>query len=353
MRQLSVIRTILVIAATLGAYTPTISNAATAKQRYEIAMQSLANDASLTVSQLTSLCAERYGRACNRAGYLAQKGIGSKQDRALARTYYLTAIEAGHIKSFISLGKLHLEIGEYTNAIEAFEKAANAGLVKGAATLAWAHVTKRLGQFSEQEFGWKTLSKLAQTGQRDAEILLLDAVWRTKDKATSVDAIIEALHARWQDGDAKAAEALSRYFRIVGHSIGTLAVRSALLQTKGLRDKIRIEEELYLAEERYPENFWSRSEELVRDAPRNMFSRALVVTSKIDKNAYVRIVQKELGALGYAVGKPSPYMTRALIRSINSFCLDHVPSNVCRIGPLKSDTIKAVASQLAVLRSGG
>lgn len=353
MRLPTIVHLFLILVASIGAHVPTKSDAETAKQRYERAMQSLGSDASLTMSQLVPLCSEGYGRACNKAGYLTQKGTGAKRDLSQAKTYYLIAIEAGHLKSFISLGKLHLEIGENAEAIEAFEQAADAGLVKGTAILAWAHAAKRLGRLSDPESGWNTLKQLAQTGQRDAEILLLDVVSRTKNKTADIDAIVKAVHVRWRNDDAKAAEALSRYFRIIGHRRGTLAVRSALLETHGLRDKVRIEEGLYLAAAQHPGNFWSLSEKMVRSAPKAMFSRALVVSAKIDKNAYVRIIQKELGALGYPVGRPSPYMNRPLIRSINAFCRDHLKSHTCRYGPLKSTTIKAVAAKLAAIRSAG
>ncbi|MEM6955078.1 MAG: hypothetical protein AAF645_05295, partial [Myxococcota bacterium] len=62
------------------------------------------------------------------------------------------------------------------------------------------------------------------------------------------------------------------------------------------------------ASEREPGTFWTASERLVRDAPNTVFARALVVSSKINKNSFVRIVQSELRDLGYPVGKPSPYM---------------------------------------------
>lgn len=88
----------------------------------------------------------------------------------------------------------------------------------------------------------------------------------------------------------------------------------------------------------------------MQSAPPDVYARALSVAARINRNAYVRIVQKELRAQGYAVGRSSPYMNRPLIRAINRFCRDTGIVDDCRMGPLKSVTIKAVAGKLAELR---
>ncbi len=237
------------------------------KDRYRQALQLLENDATAASLELVRLCSESYARACARAGYHALKGIGVEQNSAKAIAFYQKAIRDGHSASLTSLGKVHLQRGEYEEAIQAFSKGSDAEDTRASATLAWAHATNRLGPLSKPELGFATLLDTAQKGQRDAELLLLDALSKTPGKKPNVDDILNALHKRWGDGDAKAAGALLRYYRLVGHERGAREVRSKFFATQGLRDKIRVEERLYLASERQPKNFWVTSERLVRSAP--------------------------------------------------------------------------------------
>lgn len=352
MKKTSLVNTTACIVFLFGAHEVACEEAP-AKDRFRQAIQILDSDASSANFELVNLCSESYARACARAGYHALKGIGVEQDTTKAIEFYRHAVRGGHHASSTSLGKVHLQRGEYEMAIEALSKAADADDARARATLAWAHATNRLGALSRPESGFATLLETAQLGQRDAELLLLDAWSKARVKDSNVDGILIALHKRWVGGDAKAAEVLLRYYRLVGHKRGTPLVRSELLATQGLRDKIRVEEGLYLASVDDPNDFWERSEQLVRGAPNGVFARALAVSAKINKNAYVRIVQKELRALGYPVGRPSPYMNRPLIRSIDAFCRDHGVGEVCRNGPLKSATIKTVAALLAELRASG
>lgn len=351
MKRTLLVKSAIFAAITLGAHAAGANETKPPKERYRQAMHVLDSDARGAMTDLTALCSEGYARACDRAGYLTFKGIGAAQDTGAALAFYQKAIDAGRTGSLVSMGKVLLTSGAHQKAIEALTQAAAAGHEKADATLAWAHATKRLGDLSDATLGVPVLRKMAQSKQRDAELYLLDALSRAKDKRTQVDHVLDNLQARWTDGDSKAAEALLRYYRMVGHKNGTLELRAALLETPGLRDKIRVEEALYLSSVRKPGSFWTDSEQLVGGAPDEVFARALVVSAKINKNAYVRIVQKELRTLGYPVGRASPYMNRPLIRSINAFCRDAGQSAICRAGPLKSATIKAVASHLAEIRA--
>lgn len=325
--------------------------AETPKKQYNEAMAILPIQPENAILTLQSLCAEDYARACDRLGYFAFKGVGGEQSTPQAISYYKQAVQLGRSKSLVSLGKVQLSSHSYKAAQESLLAASAQGLQQGDAVLAWAHATGRLGPLSDPRLGIPVLIDLAKADSRDAQMSLLDAL--TRDLSQRVDAsdTLTQLHTRHAEGDAKAAEALLKYYRIVGHPRGTLAVRHSLLQTEGMRAKVQVEEGLYLARDQNPGQFWRASEEIVRAASNDVFARGLAVAGKINKNAYVRIVQMELRDLGYSVGRPSPYMNRSLIRSLNAFCRERGQESACVYGPLKSKSIKAVAGELAQIRA--
>lgn len=320
------------------------------KQRYADALSLQTSDPDQMIASLELLAGEGYVRATDRLAYFAFKGVGRAQNIDASIRLYEQAISSGRTSSLVSLGKVFLTIGAYRDAIEALEKASNLDHKKADAVLAWAHATGRLGQFSNLRKGQETLVRLAASDMRDAQMYLLDAAVRTRYVPARIDDILDRLHARQLEGDAKAAEALLRFYRARPHPHGTPATRKRLIMTKGVREKVRVEEGLYLARDLQPRHFWTASQELVKSAPPDVYARALAVTAKINKNAYVRILQDELRALGYSVGHKSPYMNAPLIKAVNRFCRDTGLNDVCKRGPLKSTTIKAVAGKLAEVR---
>jgi len=323
----------------------------TVKERYAHAMSLQAEAPERTVELLHALADEGDARALDRLAYFTFKGVGTEKDVAGAIELYRDAVDAGRSSSLVSLGKVYMTEGAHEMAIETLLQASAAGHIKADAVLAWANATGRLGEFSEKDAGFETLAVLANDDLREAQMYLLDAAARNQKTPDNIAFVLDRLHARHQEGDAKAAEALLRFYRMRRHVRGSLTVRADLLTTDGLRDKIRIEEGLYLAAEQEPQRFWVRSEALVQAAPPDVYARALSVAARINRNAYVRIVQKELRDHGYQVGRPSPYMNRPLISAINQFCRDADIVTECRLGPLKSTTIKAVAGKLAGMRS--
>jgi hypothetical protein len=323
------------------------------KQRYSQATKAQASDPSRAAAELRVLADEGYARAIDRLAYFHLKGIGVEKDAETSVALYRQAIAEGNTKSLISLGKVHLTIGEPEMAEAALLRASEAGIAKADATLAWAHATGRLGTRSDTSKGLEDLRRLAAADLQEAQTHLLAALIAQPDQPLMIKSVLSRLHSRVMSGDSKAAEALLRFYRLRGHPMGTTKVRAELLETPGIRPKIKTEEGLYLALNLQADHFWLASENIVRSAPNGVFPRALSVTARLNKNAYVRIVQLELEALGYKTGRPSPYLNATLIRSINEFCRDNGIQKDCKYGPLKSTTVKALAAKLAELRDIG
>ncbi|MEM1078147.1 MAG: SEL1-like repeat protein [Pseudomonadota bacterium] len=334
-----------------GALAETGATLKALKARYSEAMALRTEAPVEAVAAMTALAEAGYPRAIDRLAYFHSKGQGVPQDLVRARALYAQAVAAGYDRSLIPLGKIALSLGEVELAQESLERAVAAGLEKAAPVLAWAHATERLGAGSDPARGLADLRVLAALDSRDAQVFLLAGLLKQPDAPGAKAKVLAQLETRAVDGDAKAAEGLLRYYRLRGLGSETTQTRAALLETPGIRAKIRVEEGLYLAVERQPERFWLTSEDLLRDAPNPVFARALAVTSKLNKNAYIRILQAELTALGYRTGRPSPYLNAPLIRAVNQFCRDTGITESCRLGPLKSVTIKAVAAELAIRRS--
>ncbi len=321
------------------------------KARYSeaMALRETAPDAAATA--IRALAEAGYPRAMDRLAYFHTKGHGVPLDLGAAQALYAQAIAAGYDRSLVSLGKLALKTGDLALAEDSLEQAIAQGLDSAAPVLSWAHATERLGARSDPARGLATLRALAAQDSRDAQIFLLAGLLKQPQEPGATEAVLARLETRAAEGDAKAAEGLLRYYRLRGLGAETARTRAALLETPGMRAKIRIEEGLYLAVEREPARFWLASEALLQEAPNPVFARALTVTSKLNKNAYIRVLQAELTALGYRTGRPSPYLNAPLIRAVNQFCRDTGISESCRLGPLKSVTIKAVAAELATRRA--
>ncbi len=323
----------------------------TEKAQFAEAIELHQSDPKAAVELLTRLGDAGYARALDRLGYFHFTGNGVEQDLGLAVEYYEQAVAQGQIKSLVSLGKVHLKLGAYDKAEAAFAAAIDEDIVRADVTRAWAHATKRFGPKSDVSGGFARLSELAGEQVAAAELSLLSALSSAPEQQLDVDAVLHRVAQRAADGEAKAAETLLRYYRLRKHGDATPDQRTQLLKTEGVRPKVYIEESLYLALETSPSTFWTTSETLVRSAPSDAFARSFVVAARINKNAYVRIVQRELSALGYKTGRRSPYLNAPLIRSINQFCRDQGIEKDCVAGPLKSSTIKAVAAKLAEVRT--
>lgn len=303
------------------------------------------------IAALLALAQAGYGRALDRLAYFHLTGQSVPRDPHAARALYAEAVAAGHSRSLVSLAKVEMTLGAFAEAQTTLDLARAAGDARAEPTLAWAHATGRLGPRSDPAAGLARLRSLAAENNREAQ-LLLPAALISNPAAPGLSAPLrDRLEDRAAQGDARAAEALLRYLRLRADPTGTPEARVALLETPGLRPKIRIEEALHLAAVQQAHRFWRAAEEIVATAPPAVLPRALVVTARLNRNAYLRLLQKELDALGYDTGAPSPYLRAPLIRAINRFCRDRDIALACKPGPLKSTTIKALAAELGTARA--
>lgn len=321
------------------------------KVRYAQAMEVIEADREAGLAMLQVLAEAGYARAFDRLGYFYFTGRGGPQELDAAIAHYDKAIALGHRRSLLALGKTLLKRGDYVGADRVFLQAVSEGVPKAEITHAWAHATGRLGAGSRADAGLEALRRAAAAGSEDAQRFLLAALIAQPTAAAVRGEDFARIQARAAQGNTRDAEALLRYYRLRGHPSGTVSARQTLLRTPGLRAKIATEEALHLAVRTDARRFWLVSEAIVARAPTDVFARALVVTARLNRNAYLRILQSELEALGYETGRRTAYLHGDLIAAFNRFCRDQDIATRCAAGPLKSATIKVAALELARLRT--
>ncbi|MEM8553770.1 MAG: hypothetical protein AAGF71_02985 [Pseudomonadota bacterium] len=322
------------------------------KERYQDAMDLVATAPAAAHTAMAALADTGYPRAIDRLAQFTAKGVGVTADPATAMVLYAQAIDQGHAKSLVAMGKLLANTGDHAQALKVLEQA-QAQNVKGAdVALAVTHATGKLGPLSDQDAGWDTLLTLAQRDRHKADTAMLYVAYKTGLAIENDHVILTRVTDRARDGDGRAAESLLRYYRVHKPSTdANVAFRLKLTQHPGVRPKVQAEEALHLAAIVEPAQFWTAAQKVVQAQTDEAFTRALVVTSKLNRNAYVRILQIELGSLGYLDGRPNGYLTHGTIRAFNAFCRDAQTTDACRYGPLKSAAVKAVSVELAKRRA--
>ena len=333
--------------------TPVLLDAAgapSARVRYDTAMALVDSDPAQAFEQMHALAADGDARAMDRLGHFHVGGIGTASDLNAGVAQFRRAVAHGRTRSHLPLGANLLRLGDAEGARAALEVATSADIPGASATLAWAHAAGAFGPASDEGAGWTTLTTLAQEGDRIAQLRLVALVSKTGADVMGLDAVLAALDDRALAGDIRAAETLLVYLRKRGHPARDLAWRQRLLALPGLRPKAAVEEGLHLAARTQGDRFWTVSEDIVNDAPADLYARALLTTYKINRNAYVRLLQKDLRALGYAPGRASGYLTSATINAFSEFCRDRGISSACRRGPLNWVALQAATRALAQSR---
>lgn len=331
------------------------ANTPTAKQVYAQAEvlrlgTDVKSDPAAAFQIMKDLANTGHARAQDKLAYYYLRGIGTAINVKNAEVWYQAAIKNGRKSSRTSYAKLLLKQNAFDEALTQLTLATQAE-VRGAATLlAVSHHDGSFGPLSKQVQGTADLTKLAQTGDvRAIQYVLIRLARGDKFDLDSQRLMQDALQISRDPTNryhAKTAEALLAFLRQKSDK-KQQGLRAELLKNPDLRGKIWAAESLYLAVETNPASFWRASEEIVKSTNSNDYARALYLTSRLNKNAYVKILQKELGVLGYKPGRASGYLTSSTIRAITKLCKDIGISNTCRLGPLKSGSIKKIAKWLS------
>lgn len=290
-----------------------------------------------------------HSKAQDRIGYYYRNGIGRDVDLTAARDWYQRAVDNGRAYSLTSLARIEISLGNEDAAFDLLNEAVELNMPGAQRLLAFSHIDRKLGDRSDPEVGLETLMPMVLSRDEKAAIpLLLRYNWRRLPDPAP-EALIELVEDIALAGDPKAAEAALWYLTRVEPD--KVARRSALFAVPNQRPSRHRSEEIELARDLVPSHFWLEAERVLSEAEPEAFQRAAITTFRINKNAFIRVVQKELSSLGYTAGRPDGIAGSRTISAINRFCRDHGISEACAHGPAKSITARALAAQLALLRS--
>lgn len=297
---------------------------------------------------MVSLSEGGYPPALDRLGYYFRHGIGTDKDLVAARLWYMRAVAAGHPWSTASLARVEIKLEHGAAALRSLQT----GVIKNQPgtlrLLATAHIDRQLGGASNPEFGRDLLEWMINDGDKTAARDLAVRVNWGRLMPPISDRAQAQIVKEGLAGDAKFAEAALVYLaRHGGESAETVQTRALLANVPGIRPRVLSPERIRLAAIQSPRRFWSKVEEVLDDTETEDYARTASTAFWINKNSWVRVLQKELRALGYYKGRINGQMTFQTIKAQNRFCRDADIWNVCRTGPLRGPTVRAVAGAIA------
>lgn len=333
---------------------------ASPKQRYAMAEdlrlgRSGAVDRAAAFEVMQALALEGEARAQAKLAYYHLKGIGTEVDPEASALWYRRAIDGGRYGARTSYAKLLMSQGQVLASLEQLDIASEAGDARAQAQRAAYHYQGKFGAASDPDFGKEELSRFAQDGHLQSMKIVLLAEQRGADFAVDTDVLRAQMIAVAQGAEpraaGKAAEALLKIMK-EDRSPEGIALRKDLVAHEGVRARVRSEAALYLAHDTQDAlSFRGTAAEIVAQTPADGFARSLVVVARLDKNAFVHVLQAELNARGYRSGPQTGVFNTRTLQAVTYFCRDRDIQDMCRLGPLRSKVIKTIAAELAEMAS--
>ncbi len=332
----------------------------TDKQRYALA-ESLRlgsegrTDAKAAFGHMHRLADSGYGRAQARLAYYHLKGIGTEVDQESAARWYKAAIDGGRESARTSYAKLLMALEQPALSLEQLDVASAQGIEKAQALRAAYHYQNRFGAASDPEFGREELTRFAKAGDLESMRIVLLATQAGDrfdvDAGQLLQRMVDVARTDTGKTGGRAAESLLRLWR-GNRDADVMALRSEMVAHESLRGRARAEDQLYLARESARTSaqeraFRTTARDIVKATDPADFQRAFVVVSRLDKNAYVYVLQEELKARGYETGPTTGVFNTKTLKAVTQFCKDAEIQSVCRLGPLRGQVIKAVIAELA------
>jgi TPR repeat protein len=286
-----------------------------------------------------NLASEGHGPSIRRLGDFAREGTFSDPDLIAAADYYRSAAENGFDYSWVVLAKLSLDLGEYQQAMEAYKSAISANVAGASAAYARAHFLGEFGPLSDRAFGANELETNAESGDVYAAAEALELWERRSRRINSLDleGVLDMLDTKMRAGDELATVSLARAYRVLRWRIPQSRARHAeLVQDFGDQlGRARVREVMYFS---YDPGRHAQSRqaayEMISSLNGEEFSQAARALRATEMTAFVFLLQKELGDLGYYRGSESSVFNSATLRATMNFCKDQGISDTCVHGPL-------------------
>ena len=320
---------------------------------YQEIRASEAVDQGEALSAMMALAEQGFAPALDRVGYYHRHGIGTRKDLQEAHRWYVRAVAKGHPWSTASLARVEIELNLGRAAYHRLQLAVRDGKPGTRRLFATAHIDRKLGSKSDPERGRAMLEELSKHGDKEAaRDLLLRINWKRLKVPASDQSVMQVVRAGLA-GDPRFAEpALSYLSGFARPGVEALALRAKLVDVSGIRSRISTPERIRLAALKHPQGFWAKTEAILVDSRGDGFARGARTAFWINKNAWVRVLQKELRGLGYYNGKINGLMTKRTISAQNRFCRDVGIWAHCASGPLTGKTLRAVTEAIEIRKAG-
>ena len=331
-----------------------------ASARYALARSyenGLGTEASLVKAQeiYLTLADEGHGPSLRRLGNLAQEGAVGDPDAAAAIEYYRSAGENGQPNAWLELARVYFDESQYDEAIAAFENAIAGGVDSAAAEYATAHFLGEFGPRSDRALGAQMLETGAENGDVEMAAAALTLWERRSRRINSLDleGVIAQMDAKMQAGDETATRALARAYRVLRWRIPQATTRHRDL-VANYGDQLGNDYFVELFHSTYDTGRHSASRaatyDLVKPLVGEDFYDAARAVRATEMTAFVYLLQKELGELGYYSGRASGTFNNATLRATMRFCADQDIMDTCTHGPLTSTASSDIIASLAAIR---
>jgi tetratricopeptide (TPR) repeat protein len=300
-----------------------------------------------------TLAADGHAMSLLVLGNFEREGTFDDVDLDAAAAYYRASAENGFDFSWLVLARLSLDLGNYDQAEEAFQKAIDADVDDAEAEFARAHFLGELGPLSDRSLGAEKIESGAESGDVELAAAAI-RLWERRSRriqTLDLERVIALLDQEMRNGDEDATKALARAYRTLGWRIPQARARHAEI-VSDFGDQLGKNYYREFFHTSYDPSRHTQSRAVAYDVVQSLhgedFDQAARALRATEMTAFVYLLQQEFASLGYYNGRASGTFNGATLRATMQFCEDQNIMDTCTHGPLRYsasiDIIEALAS---------
>ncbi|SEG64935.1 TPR repeat [Thalassococcus halodurans] len=288
--------------------------------------------------------------ALDRIAVFYRYGYVVERDYAQAMNYYQQAVDAGREKSMFGLADVQVRLNRGSAALRTLQKASEAGLEDAGLEIAVGHINRDFGYSTDVQKGVSALLSGIEEDKIDYKIAAVELLAEGRRFSTDVPALVAALEAEADQGNASAAGALIQLTREKpGLVENAWRKRQDYLEAYSeiLSDRTRATETVYLTlDSKRPREVGPALSDLLAGYQDDAFRYGFQRVFWEDKNAYTYLLQEKLKDLGLYKGNVNGLMTKNTVRAVLSFCRRVEIYDECIHGPMRSGAMRKIVDAL-------
>ncbi len=288
--------------------------------------------------------------ALDRIAVFYRYGYVVERDYAQAMNYYQQAVDAGREKSMFGLADIQVRLNRGSAALRTLQKASEAGLEDADLEIAVGHINRDFGYSTDVQKGVSALLSGIEEDKIDYKIAAVELLAEGRRFSTDMPALVAALEAEADQGNASAAGALIQLTREKpGLVENAWRKRQDYLEAYSeiLSDRTRATETVYLTlDSKRPRDVGPALSDLLAGYQDDAFRYGFQRVFWEDKNAYTYLLQEKLKDLGLYKGNVNGLMTKNTVRAVLSFCRQVEIYDECIHGPMRSGAMRKIVEAL-------